>query len=89
MLVAAIGILTQFGAKAQYVRERPRHDVVEVRPGQPTPRHLWREGEWEWRGGAYVWVPGQWIVPPHGHMWIAGHWRRGRGGWVWVGGHWR
>ncbi len=89
MLIFGIGILTQFSAKAQFVRERPRHDVIEVRPARPSPHHYWREGEWEWRGGAYVWAPGLWIESPGGTVWVRGHWRRHHEGYRWVPGHWR
>ena len=85
----AIALSVQTGAKAQEVRERPRHDIVEPRTVRPSERHFWREGEGEWRAGAYVWVPGMWVIPPHGNFWIRGHWRRTHRGWVWVPGHWR
>ncbi len=89
MLILGIGILSQFGAKAQWVREHPRHDEVEVRGARPSGRHFWHEGEWGWRGGAYVWLPGFWEIPPHGSIWVRGHWRNGPNGSRWVPGHWR
>jgi len=88
--ILGIGLLSSFGAKAQWIRERPReHTEIEVRPARPSPRHYWRDGEWEWRGGAYVWAPGLWIESPRGGVWVRGHWRNGRGGYRWVPGHWR
>ena len=61
---------------------------VEVRVAPPSPRHIWIDGEWEWRGGTYVHLPGHWVIPePHRH-WVPGHWRRLYGGWNWVPGHW-
>lgn len=89
-MVVALLLASGYSVNAQVVRERPRgHTEVEVRPARPSARHYWREGEWEWRGGAYVWAPGIWIVPEHGNVWVRGHWRRRPGGEVWVPGHWR
>jgi len=66
--------------------ERPHY----VRVAAPSPRHVWIDEDWEWRGGQYVWVGGRWVVPARpGAVWIPGHWRRRPQGWVWMRGHWR
>lgn len=85
-LFMAIG----FMASAQVVVVRPSAPVViKTRPIAPSPRHIWIDGEWAWRGGRYVWVDGYWVVPRANMIWVAGNWRHRRGGWVWVPGHWR
>jgi hypothetical protein len=87
-MILAFGFLSTLSVKAQVVRERPHHEFG-VRGPQPSPRHVWRDDEWEWRGGAYVAVPGVWVEPEHGRRWRAGHWRRERGGERWQAGRWR
>jgi len=77
-----------FSASAQYVRIRPNVPVYE-RPVAPSPRHVWIDGEWGWRGGAYVYTNGYWAEPRRGWIWIPGHWKERRRGWFWVPGRWR
>jgi hypothetical protein len=74
-----------------YVRIGPPAPIVEVRPGAPSPRHLWIPGYHRWDGRAHVWVPGRWELPPsHYRVWAPGHWVHHRHhGWYWVRGHWR
>ncbi len=73
-----------------YVKVRPA-PVVVVRPPAPSPRHVWVEDEWAWRGGTYVRVGGHWELPPRRHhIWVAGRWvHEGNHGHYWVPGHWR
>ena len=88
-LIVVLGISTGYAANAQFVRERPVF-VFGVRPVAPGPRHVWVEGEWQWRGGRYVPIEGYWGIPPaYSHRWIPGHWNRRRAGWFWIPGHWR
>ena len=72
-----------------YVKIRPTETVVVNRPPAPSPRHVWIEGDWVWRGGVYVHEPGRWVIPDRGAVWIPGHWRSTRRGWYWIPGHWR
>ena len=85
-----VGMAEVSSAQHFYVRVRPA-PVVVVRPAAPSPRHVWVENEYEWRGGAYVARPGYWAMPPRGRgRWIPGHWRDdGRRGSYWVPGRWR
>ena len=72
------------------VRVRPVAPVVRGgRPMAPSPRHVWIDGEWAWRGGAYTWVNGYWMMPRPSMVWVAGHWRRTHRGFTWVPGQWR
>lgn len=81
--------LSQLNANAQFViKVRPVAPVV-VRVGPPSPRHIWVDGEWVWRGGRYEYVQGYWAAPGYGRAWIPGHWKQTRRGWVWKQGHWR
>jgi hypothetical protein len=77
-------------ADAQFVvKIRPSAPVI-VRAGSPSPRHIWVDGEWVWRGGGYQYVNGYWVVPAgRGTAWVPGHWKQTRRGWVWKPGHWR
>jgi hypothetical protein len=61
-----------FAASAQVVILRPGAPVVKVRPVAPSPRYIWIDGEWNWRGGRYVWTDGYWMMPRQGMVWIGG-----------------
>ncbi|HEY5408891.1 MAG TPA: hypothetical protein VIJ92_17505 [Ginsengibacter sp.] len=87
-------VLMQFSSQAQFVvKVRPNAPVVvRARPVAPSPRHVWIDGEWVWRGNQYVYTEGRWMLPAYrGARWIRGHWKQNprRGGWYWVPGHWR
>jgi hypothetical protein len=71
------------------VRIRPNSPVMRARPIAPSPRHVWVEGGWEYRGNNYAWNDGYWVVPRPGMIWVGGSWRRSHRGWVWVPGRWR
>ncbi|MBA2249615.1 MAG: YXWGXW repeat-containing protein [Chitinophagaceae bacterium] len=88
--VLAFTLATAMAADAQFVvRVRPTTRVVRIRPAAPGPRQIWRDGEWEWRGGRYQYVEGGWIMPPtNNNRWVAGNWVRRRNGWFWKPGHW-
>ncbi|HET8576057.1 MAG TPA: hypothetical protein VFO18_03080 [Methylomirabilota bacterium] len=62
---------------------------VEVVPVQPVPGHVWVQGHWAWRNGAYAWVPGHWEATRPDFVWVPGHWAPRAGGYVWIEGHWR
>ncbi|UAY52607.1 hypothetical protein [Ferruginibacter albus] len=83
-----IAIAFSFTASAQFVRERPTHTIV-VRTAPPSPRHVWVDEDWAWRGGNYVYTGGYWAEPKPGLVWVAGHWKHRRHGWYWVPGRWR
>ncbi len=82
------GFTTISNAQRFYVKVQPAEPVV-VRPAQPSPRHVWIEGDWTWQNGTYVHKDGYWTVPPAGRVWVAGHWSHEAGGYYWVAGHWR
>lgn len=77
-------------ANAQFiVKIRPTAPAV-VRTMAPSPRHIWIDGEWIWRGNGYQYVNGYWAAPPmSGAVWVPGHWKQSRRGWIWKPGHWR
>ncbi len=89
-MLFALLITFSFAVSAQMeVRIRPNAPVIGVRPAAPSPRHVWVDGEWAWRGGAYSYVNGYWAVPRPGMIWVTGRWRPGRHGYIWVPGRWR
>jgi len=71
------------------VRIRPNAPVVRARPIAPSPRHIWIDGGWAYRGNGYVWSDGYWVVPRPGMIWVPGRWRRSHRGYIWVPGQWR
>lgn len=89
VLFAIISSLA-FDASAQFVvKIRPTAPVI-VRPVAPTPRHVWIDGDWVWRGNNYQYVNGYWASPVAvGAAWVPGHWKSTRRGWIWKKGHWR
>jgi hypothetical protein len=89
IMLFALLMAFAFAASAQVVVVRPGAPVVKVHPLAPSPKHIWIDGEWAWRGGRYVWVDGYWVTPRVGMVWVGGNWRHRRGGWVWTPGHWR
>ena len=90
-LLFAVICSFSFAANAQIiVKVRPAAPVI-VRPLAPSPRHVWVDGDWAWRGNRYEYVNGYWAVPARqGIVWVPGHWKQTmRRGWVWKKGHWR
>lgn len=88
--ILVMGFALSSQAQRVYVSVRPAAPVVVARPVAPSPRHVWIEGEYEWRSGAYVYRPGYWSVPPaRYHEYRRGYWRHERGGYYWVPGRWR
>jgi hypothetical protein len=89
LLCAGLALAVNSAEAQHFVKAHPAARVV-VRPAAPSPRHVWVDDEWSWKGGAYVQVPGHWILPPHGRKaWVPGHWvtKHGHGDY-WVAGHW-
>ena len=87
-LVIGAGSFTNTVSAQVYVSVRPVWHPI-VRPVAPSPRHVWIDEEWAWRGGAYVAVGGYWAEPPHpGWIWYPGHWYHGGRGHRWYAGHW-
>ena len=86
MLIIGAGSIK---ASAQiYVSVRPAWHPI-ARPVAPSPRHVWIDEDWVWRGGAYVAVGGHWALPPNpGWIWYGGHWGHGPRGDRWYPGHW-
>ena len=78
-----------YSASAQvYVSVHPAWAPVR-RPPPPSPRHVWIDEDWEYRGGRYVAVGGHWAVAPHpGWIWISGRWEHSRHGDRWIAGRW-
>ncbi len=86
MLIIGAGSIK---ASAQiYVSVHPAWHPI-ARPVAPSPRHIWVDEDWEWRGGQYVAVGGHWSLPPHpGYIWYGGHWGHDRRGDRWYPGRW-
>jgi hypothetical protein len=60
----------------------------EVRPRAPSPRHVWVNGYWGWRGGKHVWEAGRWVEGRPGFLWVDAHWVNEGGQWIFNEGHW-
>ena len=87
MLIIGAGSINKVSAQI-YVTVRPAWHPV-PRPVAPSPRHVWVDEDWQWRGGAYVAVGGHWALPPTpGYIWYGGHWAHGPRGDRWYAGHW-
>ncbi|MFT3933537.1 MAG: hypothetical protein QM726_07985 [Chitinophagaceae bacterium] len=90
LMLFALLVLVSFEASSQIeVRIRPNVPVARPRPIAPSPRHVWVDGGWAYRGNAYVWTDGYWVVPRPGMVWVPGRWRRSHRGYIWVPGQWR
>lgn len=78
-----------YSASAQvYVSVHPVWAPVR-RPPPPSPRHIWIDEDWAYRGGRYVAIGGHWAVPPRpGFIWVPGRWDHGRRGDRWMPGRW-
>jgi len=64
--------------------------VVVTRPPPPPGLHIWIEGQYVVRSGAWVWVEGHWAQPPRrGAVWAPGHTRQSGHVYHWRPGHWR
>jgi hypothetical protein len=63
---------------------------VVVERDRPSPRHVWIEGYWVWRGGRHEWIKGRWELPPRPNaVWVAPRWERRGEGYVFIEGVWR
>ncbi|MEP7280243.1 MAG: YXWGXW repeat-containing protein [Bacteroidota bacterium] len=91
-IILFFGLLMSFSFAASsqiVVRVRPAAPVVRGRPLAPSPRHVWIDGGWVYRGHGYVWTNGYWMTPRPGMVWVQGRWRHSHRGYVWVPGQWR
>lgn len=88
LLLAVIVTLSSVASAQVFVQVRPVAPVI-IRSVAPSPRHIWVDGDWVWRGGSYQYVNGYWMLPPARSGWVPGHWKQTRRGWVWKRGHWR
>ena len=89
ILVAVVSTFSATAGAQVFIKIRPMAPVI-VRPLAPSPRHIWVEGDWVWRGGGYQYKNGYWAVPARrGAIWVPGHWKQKRRGWVWKPGRWR
>ena len=71
------------------VNVAPPAPRVEVRGVAPSPRHIWADGHWAWRGNQHVWLGGGWVAPPApGYTWVPAQWVNEGGGYVFYEGHW-
>lgn len=64
--------------------------VVVTRPPPPSGLHIWIDGYYVVRSGAWVWTEGHWARPPHhSAVWAPGHIRTREHVYLWRPGHWR
>jgi hypothetical protein len=79
-------------AQRVYVRIKPEHHTVMLRPPAPDSTYIWIDEEWIWDDRAkvkqYVVVEGFWSAPKKGKVWMPGHWKDTRRGSYWVEGRW-
>lgn len=84
-----LALVNSSNAQLISVKIQPTPPVYE-RPPAPSVRHVWVDGEWEWRNNQYVWKPGFWVVPEPYKVWQKGYWKQNPSGTImWVPGHWR
>ena len=93
MFLGALAVVTTASpASAQIsfnVTVAPPALRVETRTAQPSPRHVWVSGYWQFSGGQYVWTPGRWDTPAQaGATWQAASWSQVGGRWVFTPGRW-
>ena len=90
-LFIAITLFSGCAKKTIYIKIAPPRNKTEIRLEQPSPKHIWVEGHWQWsrKKDDYVWIPGYWIKKKDGKIWIRGSWERTRRGWVWVKSYWK
>lgn len=63
--------------------------VVVTRPPPPSGLHIWIDGHYVVRSGAWIWVGGYWARPPHrGAVWTPGHIRQRQHVYLWQPGRW-
>ncbi len=76
-------------AETGYVSAEPTY--VEIgRPIQPSPAHIWIDGDWVWQSQNRVYVrnEGHWDMPRHGRTYTQGHWESNGKGHHWIPGKW-
>ena len=72
------------------VQQAPPPPMREYIIERPSPRYVWIDGYWAWRGDRHVWVPGRWDLPPRERLvWVEPRWERRSNGYVFVEGSWR
>ncbi len=87
LAVLMIGAGSMSASAQIYVSVHPVWRPV-ARPVAPSPRHIWIDEDWEWRGGRYVAVGGHWAEPRPGMYWVPGRWGHDRRGDRWYAGRW-
>lgn len=89
LLLITVGALSSnANAQAFIVRMRPTHEVV-VRTAPPSPRHIWVDEDWAWRGGRYEYVGGHCRSPVtdfSGYRVIGGNAQEAGNGYQRIGG---
>jgi hypothetical protein len=89
LLIPTIAVAQPVVVPGVRVNVAPPPLRVEARPMAPSPRHIWIDGHWAWRGGAHVWMPGHWAMPPApGYHWVPARWVNDGGQYVFYEGHW-
>lgn len=91
LFIAALAIALGANSSSAQIIVKVRPDRPKyVRIGQPSPKHIWIEDDWEPRGKTYVFTGGRWAAPEGDRaVWVPGQWREKKHGYVWVRGHWR
>jgi len=76
-------------ADAGYVNTAPFYTEMQ-RPRQPSPLHIWIEGDWIWQkhSKSYQRREGHWDMPKAGRSYSQGYWESKAKGKHWIAGKW-
>ncbi len=75
-IIAAVSIFVVLSGSwscKTVVTDKPEGSALVVRPAQPYPNYVWRNGEWYASGGVYHWREGAWIAPRPDHARVNRH----------------
>jgi len=73
-----------------YIATEPAY-VENIRPLQPSPLHIWIDGDWLFNRQSHTYVQkvGYWEKPNQHRTYVSGHWQKSPRGNYWTAGHWQ
>jgi hypothetical protein len=73
-----------------YIATEPSY-VEYTRPQQPSPLHIWIDGDWLFNRQSHTYVQkvGYWEKPNQRRTYVSGHWQKTPRGNYWSTGHWQ